>query len=310
MPKTLDQRLFDDMIKTATSPSMKQLLQMTELVSSAVQTQQLLDAIGPSEVLLRAVEDTIRVAQLVNMPQWQQLSDALGQLTFLPLKEVELQAFSASLETILQTLPDAPTTPRLQRVRTRLAQATEQSPTLAEVVHEVAQVAEDTGYASQAKSSAVAEAPAVPTPDVTGAPPEDLVPRKGRRRATSSARRARGQRVGLSTTASFAPAGTATAEWAQFSTDIRQLSVAVGHLAGELHQASNNEQADRSVPAQHNARDARPALSVSDKIALAQLFVSILALVLQLITALHGTAPPPVMVNPPPPVVSPPPTKK
>ncbi len=156
MPKTNNQRPFDDILTWATNPLMDSFRQITAAMSEAVQTQDWVAAAQPSMILLQAVEEANLLDSLAPLiDQWKQMSDAVAPQAFIPFKETELQALRASMEAAFQAMPANVHSPRLQQVNTRLLQTLEQPTTLAEVVHQVAQVAEEVAQANEMEGEGV-----------------------------------------------------------------------------------------------------------------------------------------------------------
>ncbi len=300
MPKTNNQRPFDDILTWATNPLMDSFRQITAAMSEAVQTQDWVAAAQPSMILLQAVEEANLLDSLAPLiDQWKQMSDAVAPQAFIPFKETELQALRASMEAAFQAMPANVHSPRLQQVNTRLLQTLEQPTTLAEVVHQVAQVAEEVAQANEMEGEGSRQAHTTSAPSPSGSSPASQGAGTRTHKPTARARPASRKRSRAASIASTpVPVSSPVLREEQYEADTARIKM----MAEHTFKAADNSAAEQAHPAAPpTTKAARQPWTRDQIIAAATLMLYFLMWVTAVYTAVHGSGT--VIVSPPTPVV-------
>jgi hypothetical protein len=300
MPKTNNQRPFDDVLRWATSPLLDTARQITDMMNSVrlmadtmntvAKAQDLINAFRP---ILRTMEDAGSLAQMAD--QWKQLSEVVAQQAFLPLHEAERETLQAAAEEALRAMSAYSTSPRFQQTSEQLLQTLDQSSTFAGVVHQVADVAEAVGQTNETGGERPDQESTAPVAAPRSAPPISQGIHTRTRKSTARAKPSSRQRRAAAALASR----PAELSKEQYEADIGRIVAAVLDHLDKTADDSAEKQATTAAPSSSKA--APQPWTRDQRLAAAMLIINFLMFLAGVYGALHGAAP--VIVYPPTPVV-------
>jgi hypothetical protein len=299
MPKTNNQHPFDDVLQWATSPWLDTTRQIADLMASAHQMTDTINAVAkPQDLIaairpiLRTIEDAAPLAQLAD--QWKHLSEVVAQQAFLPLHEAEIETLRAAAAEALHAMPTYSTSPRLQQTSAQLLQTLEQSPTLAGVVHQVADVAEAVGQTNEAEGERPDQANTAPVTAPRSAPRVSQGTHTRTRKSTARAKASLRKRRVAAALASN-PAGLSKE---QYKADTARIKAALDYLV----KAADDSAEKLATPAvSPSSKEAHQPWTRDQRLAAGMLIITFLMFLTGVYAAVHSAAP--VIVYPPTPVV-------